>query len=302
MNLSLILCTHNPREDYLKQTLEALKVQTLPKEEWELLLIDNGCRESLANNWDLSWHPQARHIREDELGLTPARLRGIKESKGDLLVFVDDDNVLDAAYLLLAGNKAKEFPQLGVWGGRIVPQFEIPPPKWIMDYLPVLAVRDVAVDRRTTNPLDLKAIPWGAGLCVRREIGTLFAKKCAEQQIRSLGRTGRNLTSCEDLEFTWLACDAGFEAGVFSQLSLTHLIPKERLTMNYFVRWTEGNAYSFAILKANHGFKPKRSFKVLLRHWRDQMIRLILFRFRKFSLQAAAMRGQRKAFRLLCPD
>ena len=68
--------------------------QTLPKDHWELLVIDNAFDRVLASEWDLSWHPQARHIREDELGLTPARLRGIAEARGDVFVFVDDDNLL----------------------------------------------------------------------------------------------------------------------------------------------------------------------------------------------------------------
>ena len=53
----------------------------------------------VANSYDLSWHPHARHIREDELGLTPTRLRGIAEAEGDLLVFIDDDNILTPDYL-----------------------------------------------------------------------------------------------------------------------------------------------------------------------------------------------------------
>ena len=36
-------------------------------------------KEDLAERFDLSWHPHAHQIREHELGLTPARLRGIGE-------------------------------------------------------------------------------------------------------------------------------------------------------------------------------------------------------------------------------
>src|SRR6266481_7107559 len=99
MRVSVIICAHNPRPDYLGRALEALKGQTLSKDQWELLLVDNASKENLAERFDLSWHPHARHIREDELGLTPARLRGITESIGKLLVFVDDDNVLSLDYL-----------------------------------------------------------------------------------------------------------------------------------------------------------------------------------------------------------
>ena len=88
--VSVILCTHNPRADYLSRVLASLRGRTLPAEQWELLLIDNASEQPLAEIRDISWHPRGRHI--SELGLTLARLRGIQESDGGLLVFVDDDN------------------------------------------------------------------------------------------------------------------------------------------------------------------------------------------------------------------
>ena len=125
--VSVIICSHNPREDYLRRVLDALKAQTLPAKDWELLLIDNASKEPLAKRVDLSWHPNARHIREDKVGLTHARLRGIAESKLDLLVFVDDDNVLRADYLQAALKINAAWPQLGAWGGSCVPEFETEP-------------------------------------------------------------------------------------------------------------------------------------------------------------------------------
>jgi glycosyltransferase involved in cell wall biosynthesis len=107
--LSVIICTHNPKSDYLNRTLESLKAQSLPRGEWELLLIDNCSAELLSQRWDLSWHPLGRHVREDELGLTAARARAINEAVADqmphlrLIVLTDDDarlvvlNAVDAA-------------------------------------------------------------------------------------------------------------------------------------------------------------------------------------------------------------
>jgi glycosyltransferase involved in cell wall biosynthesis len=99
VSVSVILCTHNPRHDYLCRVLASLREQTLPAEQWEFLVVDNRSNQRLAEIWDISWHPRGRHIREDELGLTAARLRGIQESSGSLLVFVDDDNVLAPDFL-----------------------------------------------------------------------------------------------------------------------------------------------------------------------------------------------------------
>src|SRR5215472_17312484 len=122
--ISVITCAHNPRPDYLDQVLDALRAQTLDKEQWEYLLIDNASDEPLASRVDLSWHPHSRIIREDHLGLTHARLRGIREALGELLVFVDDDNVLDADYLKAALRVAAAWPILGAFGGQVRPRFD----------------------------------------------------------------------------------------------------------------------------------------------------------------------------------
>jgi glycosyltransferase involved in cell wall biosynthesis len=39
MTATIIICTHNPRRDYLQRTLESLKAQTLSRDRWEFLLI-----------------------------------------------------------------------------------------------------------------------------------------------------------------------------------------------------------------------------------------------------------------------
>src|SRR5258708_33700026 len=143
MKLSVIICTHSPRLEYLSRTLEALRSQTAPHSHWELLLIDNCSDEALASRIDLSWHPEGRHIREEELGLTPARLRGIAEAKGDLIVFVDDDNVLRHDYLETASRISATHPYLGAFGGSIEAEFEIEPDRRVQSLLGSLAIRPI---------------------------------------------------------------------------------------------------------------------------------------------------------------
>src|SRR5437016_1280228 len=128
MGLSVIICSHNPRPDYLRRVLDGLEAQTLPLADWELLLVDNASRERLADTWNLSWHSRHAHVREEELGLTPARLRGIAEASGELLLFVDDDNILAPDYLERASALVRAHPYLGVLGaGVLAPEFDVQP-------------------------------------------------------------------------------------------------------------------------------------------------------------------------------
>src|SRR5262245_23036611 len=175
--VSVIICSHNPKPDYLRRTLDALRAQTLLKDRWELLLIDNASKPPLASSLDMSWHPNARHIAESELGLAPARRRGINEASADLLVFVDDDNLLDPSYLTEALAISRKWSQLGVFGSAtILPEFECPPAQNLKRFVHLLAIRQNDRDL-WSNVISSPAImPWGAGLCVRREVARAYCE------------------------------------------------------------------------------------------------------------------------------
>jgi glycosyltransferase involved in cell wall biosynthesis len=252
MILSVVICAHNPRRDYLDRALGALRKQTLDKEQWELLLIDNASREPLAPAWDLTWHPQARHVREENLGLTAARLRGIRESRGELLVFVDDDNVVDADYLKTAVDLLQSRPWLGAAGGSCLGEFETPPEDWAKDMLGSLAVREVKKEEWAclpgTKALDIA--PYGAGMIVRRVVALHYAKLATGDSLRcSLDRKGTSLLSAGDTDMALCACALGLAVGRFPQLRLTHLIPAARLEKNYLLRLMEAMAVSVALLR-----------------------------------------------------
>jgi glycosyltransferase involved in cell wall biosynthesis len=254
MHISVIICTHNPREDYLRRTLEALERQTLPKDQWELLLIDNASKELLAGKWDLSWHPHGRHVLESDLGLTPARLRGIEEAVGELLIFIDDDNVIDLNYLQQALQISSRMPNLGCFGaGRIEPEFEEEPEDALRPYTGMLALRTVS-EPYWSNVPDDSWVPWGAGLCVTRGVSKQYFNAVNQSKTQMLlGRKGGMLNSGEDDEFSWAACSMGFGRGIFPELRVLHLIDRRRVQREYLLRIAEGHAFSHEILKAIHG-------------------------------------------------
>jgi glycosyltransferase involved in cell wall biosynthesis len=247
--LSVVICTHNPRADYLARCLDALKAQTLDLAHWDLLVIDNLCDVPLAPRIELNWHPRARVIREETLGLTPARLRGIEDAKAALLVFVDDDNVLASDYLAVALNVAAEKPFLGAWSGGCEPEFEARPPPWLRRYWGNLALRQVDRDLWSNLSRDPDTLPCGAGLCVRRDVAEhyLMLNRTGQRSFQ-LDRAGKSLVSGGDQDLAACACDIGYGAGVIAALRLTHLIPAGRLTLEYQTRLAEGIYFSAVVL------------------------------------------------------
>jgi glycosyltransferase involved in cell wall biosynthesis len=247
--ISVILCTHNPRADYLQRTIEGLRRQTLPTIDWELLLVDNACAEPVAGRFDISWHPRGRHLHEPKIGKTEAFLFGCRHASASVLMILDDDNVLAPDYLERAVAIAEKYPQVGAWGGNVRLQFEEPPPEWTRPYWSLLAGRTVEEDAMVCNTEMTEPLPVGAGCCVRKTVVEHHAKLFESSALRqAVGRSGTSLVSGDDTDLVLCACDLGFSRGMFKSLSLDHLIPARRLTEEYLLRLNEGIRLSCYLL------------------------------------------------------
>ena len=251
--VSVVLCTHNPRSVHLNRVLAGLRAQTLPQPQWELVIVDNRSEEPVASRYSVAWHPRARIVREETLGLAAARARGIADATEDVLVFVDDDNVLAPDYLLNAASIGRAYPYLGVWGGTVRAEFEGVPPAWTKPYWPLLAIRDTDVVRWSNTLDDWRAQPVGAGICVRREVAGHFAQRLnSDPLLLLLGRRGTSLMSGEDVDLVYCTRDLGLGFGTFPQLELVHLIPEVRTTKKYLVALVESIAASNVLLAERH--------------------------------------------------
>jgi hypothetical protein len=249
LQASVIICAHNPRSDYFARVLASLRDQTLPLDNWELLIIDNASKMPLAPDWHISWHPTARHIVESEVGLANARRRGMREARADLIVFVDDDNVLDKTYLTQAVGIGRDWPLLGAWGsGSIQADFEVKPSECVEKFLPYLALRETAIPQWSNVASCVQAMPWGAGLCVRKAVAVAYCQSCERSSIQITGRVGSATLSGDDREIALTCCAQGSAFGIFPDLKITHLIPMHRVSEDYIVRLVEGITLSDLLL------------------------------------------------------
>jgi glycosyltransferase involved in cell wall biosynthesis len=295
--LSVIVCTHNPRWDYFQQCIRALRDQRLSHNRWELIMVDNRSDEPIADRIDLSWHPRASMAQEKTLGLTPARLHGIRESTGELLVFVDDDNVLDLDFLEIAQRTVEEKPFLGSWSGQCRPVFEKPPPEWTRRYWGNLVIREFDKDLWSNLPRLPQSMPCGAGLCVRREVAVHYLD-LHESGKRSFqfDRNGKSLLSGGDNDLAACACDIGLGIGIIASLKLAHLISPERLTEDYLACLSEGIHYSSTLLDSEYGIRSGQ--RTALGRAAD-FLRVIRLGQPHRRILRAAFRGRDRAIREL---
>jgi glycosyltransferase involved in cell wall biosynthesis len=275
MKISAVICTHNPRYDYLDSVIRALQAQDLPREEWELLVVDNASETPVRDRLDLSWHPSARVIEEKERGSALARLCGLRAARAPVIVFVDDDNVLAPDYLRLALALGEEFPGVGAWGGQLIGEFEKEPPPELREFDPCLALREFTERQVTYARMD--PIPVGAGLCLRREVGQAYMENIEAHPIRKLlGRRGKNLMGGEDFDLALASFRLGLGMALFPELKLRHLIPAGRMEPDYLYRMCVVGTYSWMLVRYIHGDKIRllgrlRRVKNQYLRWRGKL-------------------------------
>jgi glycosyltransferase involved in cell wall biosynthesis len=301
MRLSVVICTHNPRQEYLTRVLQALRDQTLPLDQWELLLVDNASKPPVADGFDLSWHPQGRILVEEKLGKMLAWFKGMSEVKGEILVFVDDDTVLAPNYLEQALVVGEEWPFVGAWGGRIEPEFETTPPAWCADQTWRLTIDPVPEDVWSNLREGFVTVPCGAGMCVRKRVAVRYLEWCRTHEMsNALDRVGKVITGYGDMNLAFCAMDIGLGTGKSTRLHLTHLIPSSRLTLDYFVRHAEGDAASLMMFRAIRGLPLKESNQTLFKKIKWQIYKVLSRQPGEIiKIHEAHLRGLRQGLKMV---
>lgn len=257
ISISVFIPTHNADPQRLSRTFRALQSQTVPDSIWELLVIDNASDPPLS-----ATHPGAPEgtsvIRESTLGLTAARLRGFRESRGSLIIMVDDDNVLAPDYLERALELADNYPQCGAFGGPSHPEFETTPPAWLKEFHGLLALRDLGnesmLSKIKENPDYPEFSPIGAGMVLRKNALQTWIEQAPDSLLSD--RKGASLSSSGDNDIVLSVLKSGYQVGYFPQLSLTHLIPNQRLQVSYLARLNQSIQYSWMQVLYHHGVNP----------------------------------------------
>lgn len=248
--ISFIICTYN-RDVYIRQALEAVAQQTCDPALYELLLIDNCSTDNTA----LIAHEFAtrfpviryHYFLEEQQGLSHARNRGIKEAKGEILVYLDDDAFIGKEFALELLKFYDARPEIVCTGGKTIPQFENGKPTWMSPFLmPLVAAVDMG-DKPKLFPFN--RFPIGANMAIRRsmidEVGLFDV---------NLGRKGKNLQGGEEKDIFNRIRAKGKQLWYLPTTVAHHVIPASRTTIHFIRRQAHGIGYSERIRVKSIGF------------------------------------------------
>src|SRR5215216_6112184 len=96
--VSVIIPTFN-RKDLLRETLNSLAQQTNPSDFFEVIIVDDGSTDGTRAIAAEAYPFTLRYFRQSNQGDAAARNLGAQQSQADILVFLDDDIVVEAGYL-----------------------------------------------------------------------------------------------------------------------------------------------------------------------------------------------------------
>ncbi len=130
MRVSVVVPSYN-RKASLHRLLSALAAQTMPAEDFEVIVVDDGSTDGTPDLVaSLRMPYRLKTLQQANTGPGAARNRGVRAASGDLIVFLDDDTVpvpglLERHVALHAANAN------AVVIGPMVPPSEWQRPAWI---------------------------------------------------------------------------------------------------------------------------------------------------------------------------
>lgn len=273
--LTAIICTYN-RAKYIGPLLESIAANDLSEAEYEILLVDNNCTDNTREICDTftSNHPDVNfcYVVETEQGLSAARNKGIKEAKGDIIVYIDDDALVDTWYLRTIVEYMSAHPEIDAVGGPIVPLYETEEPQWMTLYTKELLCGYLYFgDKERTFPGD--RYPGGGNAAYRANV---FEKVGLFNT--DLGRKGDSLMGAEEKDIFDKMSSQGMRFMYLPKMILHHIIPQKKLEKDYFDRLTLqiGKSEHQRTLAIGKGKYAKRLFSEAVK-WGGTLVLLCLY-------------------------
>lgn len=226
-HVTVAIATFN-RCRLLEETLASLARLPQPHGGWEILVINNNSQdetEAALLRWQKSI-PVLKPLLEPLQGLSHARNLAISEARGEILVFLDDDVLLNERWLPEMLKPFTEHEDVWCVGGAVQNVFPdgIPKwmePQWLRPYCPV----------SVAGPLPHGSYPMGANMAFRSQV---FAKIGGFNP--ALGRKGKAQLAGEESELIDRLRRLGKKVWFVPEAQIIHQLPGTRMNLAYALR------------------------------------------------------------------
>lgn len=235
IDITVAIPTYNGAQR-LPMVLDKLRSQTqLEGVNWEVIVCDNSSTDDTADiveHYKANWpaHIPLHYRFAAEQGAAFARQRAVESASGELIAFLDDDNLPAQNWLSEAIAFAQSHPEAGAFGSQIHGQFQSELPAELENIKCFLAIIERGDQPHRYEPAN-KILPPAAGLVVRRS-----AWLSAVPKRLFLNNKGKEAgLASEDLEALLYIQKAGYDIWYNPAMVVHHDIPDGRLRKDYLV-------------------------------------------------------------------
>ncbi|TXC81411.1 glycosyltransferase family 2 protein [Luteibaculum oceani] len=239
LKVSVIIPTRN-RAELLRGTLESIARQSLDKQFYEVIVCDNDSKDntkSICEEYKSSFS-YFKYIYTDKIGLHVGRHAGLMNSKGDYLVFADDDIEAFSRWLETIYNEFENDSNIGLIGGKNLPKFLGEVPFWIHEkwnqpnadgrVLSELSLLDLGESKKYISP----NLVFGCNYSIRKKIlleTEGFHPDGFPFELIKYRGDGESYVSN-------YVKKSDYKCLYHPMASVWHLVTKDRLSKNYFFK------------------------------------------------------------------
>ncbi len=232
MDITVILCTYN-RSESLARAMESVAVSLMPESvEWQVLVVDNNSRDQtrvVVEDFCRRYPGRFAYLFEPRQGKSNALNSGIREARGDVLAFMDDDVIVAPNWLCNLTRSLNDGQWAGA-GGRILPE-TFKPPRWL-DTTGRYALAPLAMFDLGSEAGELKEPPVGTNMAFRKEVVSKVGNFRTD-----LGPQPGSEIRNEDTEFGARLLRTGERLWYEPSAVVYHAVAARRLEKDYWLTW-----------------------------------------------------------------
>jgi glycosyltransferase involved in cell wall biosynthesis len=261
MKYSVIIPTYN-RSDLLERSLTHLSKIEPPRNEWEVLVVDNGSKDNTKDvvHAFAAKIANLRYLFEPRPGMMMGRHLGCEQAEGEILCYLDDDSFVDRKWLC-GIEQAFSDPDVVLAGGPDLPKYESDPPEWLEYFwrpreggrmLGELSLIDLGGPPRSVSTRYV----FGCNFNIRKDIFLKIGGShpdCLPKKLQKYQGDGETAVSRK-------LTDLGYSAFYSPDIKIHHFVPSSRMTIEYFRErhFYEGVCVSFRQIRQEAGIEKAR--------------------------------------------
>jgi glycosyltransferase involved in cell wall biosynthesis len=252
MIISIVIPTYKNDKSLLKCVQKITEIGTSLKVNYEIIVVDNFLTNEYVDKLSIFKNSNLTILKNPVLGAHHSRRLGLYNSKGDIIIFVDDDNYLIAEYISFIISKVESKNSNDFFIGCATKEFV--QVDWVNNsYSPLTYACGSLVGTNFKNNVP---IYWGAGMAMNRELGF----KIFQKELIVEGRMAKKnyIMSGEDHEYSLRAYFNKADFFYYSEVGLYHDFDVDRLNDDYYQKVQIGFVFAAYILKIYYDLQSSK--------------------------------------------